>query len=67
MNIKNEITNDLIEKNLMKLYEFGNQSIQCDSCQSLESCKNLMQGYYPKLVFSRGAQLKFITINVQEK
>ena len=39
----------------MKLYEFGNQSIQCDSCQSLENCKNLMQGYYPELVFSRGS------------
>ena len=52
---QDEITNDLLEKNLMKLYEFGNQSIQCDSCQSLENCKNLMQGYYPKLVFSGGS------------
>ena len=51
---QNEITNEMIEKNLMKLHEYGTQSIQCDKCARLESCKNLMQGYHPKLVISRG-------------
>lgn len=52
---ENELTSDLIEKNLMKLYEFGNQHVQCENCQGLENCKNLMPGYYPKLLLTRNS------------
>ena len=37
MTIKMRITNEMIEKSLMKLYEYGNQSINVTNVQSLES------------------------------
>jgi len=50
---KDELTSDMIEKNLMKLYEYGNQSKECNKCPSLGGCINLMKGYHPELVISR--------------
>src|SRR3954453_18688496 len=50
-----ELTSEMIEKNLMKLYEYGNQSKECNKCASLGSCVNLMKGYHPELIISRGA------------
>lgn len=44
------ITKEMVEKSLVKLYEFSTQSKKCDKCPSLDGCINLMQGYYPKLV-----------------
>ena len=52
---KDELTSEMIEKNLMKLYEYGNQSKECNKCASLGSCINLMKGYHPELIISRGA------------
>lgn len=52
---KDQLTEEMIEKNLMKLYEYSSQSKECDRCQSLESCANIMKGYYPELVISRGS------------
>ncbi|MBD1380076.1 primosomal protein DnaI [Metabacillus arenae] len=45
------ITQELIDRNLIKLYEFVSQSKRCESCQSLSDCKNLIKGYYPSLLF----------------
>lgn len=45
-----ELTNDMVEKSLMKLYEYANQSKNCQNCSSLEGCENLIKGYYPELV-----------------
>lgn len=36
-----------INKNLMKLYEYATQSKQCENCQSLEACRNILPGYTP--------------------
>lgn len=46
-----EITDAHIERRLNKLYEFVDQSVQCDKCESLEKCHNTLGGYSPKLDF----------------
>ncbi|MCP8617079.1 primosomal protein DnaI [Salirhabdus salicampi] len=38
-----------IERQLMKLYEYDNQSKQCEKCPSLSECCNIIPGYAPKL------------------
>src|SRR5690625_575589 len=38
-----------IDVNLNKLYEYKTQSIQCSRCSSLDSCKNVLKGYTPIL------------------
>src|SRR5690625_7967487 len=40
-----EITDEQIERNLNKLYEYITQSHQCDRCTNVETCKNMLQGY----------------------
>lgn len=44
-----QLTRSDIDKNLMKLYEYTTQSKQCAECKSLQSCKNILPGYTPKL------------------
>lgn len=51
---KNEITKEMVEKSLMKLYEYSNQSKECQGCPTLDGCVNLMKGYHPELVITRG-------------
>ncbi|MCM3442822.1 primosomal protein DnaI [Metabacillus halosaccharovorans] len=45
-----EIEDGMINRSLMKLYEFINQSKNCEMCPSLAECKNLLQGYHPRLI-----------------
>ncbi|GGI10259.1 primosomal protein DnaI [Gottfriedia solisilvae] len=47
---KNEITDDMIDKSLNKLYEYIGQSVECHDCPTFEGCKNLVQGYHPHLI-----------------
>ncbi|MBM4762516.1 primosomal protein DnaI [Bacillus sp. B15-48] len=47
-----QITREIIDKSLMKMHEFINQSKGCADCSSLSSCKNMIQGYEPRLVFN---------------
>lgn len=47
-----QITNIEIDKRLNRLYEYITQSIQCDRCESYQSCKNMLQGYSPILQYS---------------
>ncbi|WP_407269081.1 primosomal protein DnaI [Radiobacillus sp. PE A8.2] len=42
-----EMTEEDIDKNLIKLYEYQSQSKQCSNCASLAQCKNILQGYSP--------------------
>ncbi|WP_182102152.1 primosomal protein DnaI [Niallia taxi] len=49
------ITPRMLETGMMKLYEYANQSKECQKCPSLGQCINMMQGYHPKLVINRGA------------
>ncbi|MBO0960123.1 primosomal protein DnaI [Neobacillus sp. MM2021_6] len=52
---EDEITQEMIEKSMSKLYEYTNQSQDCNRCESLEKCINFMKGYEPELVLSRNS------------
>lgn len=52
---EDELTADMIEKSMVKLYEYSNQSKECNKCSSLDGCVNFMKGYHPKLVIERGS------------
>src|SRR5690606_21474227 len=48
------LTDEAIEKGLMTLYEYSRQVQNCEICQSLEECRNLMKGYQPELIVRGG-------------
>lgn len=50
-----ELTPAMIEKGMIKLYDYANQSKECNKCPSLDGCINFMKGYHPKLVILRGS------------
>lgn len=52
---QNELNQNAIEKSMSKLYEYTQQSKECNSCESLESCINFMKGYHPDLVLVRNS------------
>jgi primosomal protein DnaI len=47
---RDQVTSDMVNESLMKLYEYISQSKECRECPSLQECKNMMQGYDPHLV-----------------
>ncbi|MFD2446295.1 primosomal protein DnaI [Bacillus sp. CGMCC 1.16607] len=47
------ITNEIIDKNIMKLYEYSSQSKECEKCSDLANCVNMLKGYQPELVLNR--------------
>ncbi|WHY84955.1 primosomal protein DnaI [Neobacillus novalis] len=49
------ITQEMIEKSMSKLFEYTNQSKECNRCESLDKCINFMKGYHPELVFTRNS------------
>ncbi|MFP7171867.1 primosomal protein DnaI [Terribacillus sp. 7520-G] len=44
-----QLTEQDIQRNLMRLYEYTTQSKQCQDCPSLEECRNILNGYTPTL------------------
>ncbi|APH04123.1 primosomal protein DnaI [Bacillus weihaiensis] len=44
-----EIDSGMIDRSMVKLFEYVNQSKNCEQCPSLSQCKNLLQGYHPRL------------------
>ncbi|MBU8879662.1 primosomal protein DnaI [Bacillus sp. FJAT-29790] len=50
-----DLTTSMIEKSMVKLYEYSQQSKECNKCPSLDGCVNLMKGYHPELVIQRGS------------
>lgn len=44
-----ELTEKEIERSLINLFEYKDQSKQCANCSSLNGCKNIIQGYSPVL------------------
>ncbi|MCL6586544.1 MAG: primosomal protein DnaI [Anoxybacillus sp.] len=48
---KEKITEDVLDRSLVKLYEFMEQTTNCKRCPSLEMCQNLLKGYQPRLVW----------------
>jgi primosomal protein DnaI len=49
------INQEMIEKSITKLFEYMNQSKECNECISLEKCTNVIKGYHPKLVINRNS------------
>ncbi|QQZ10642.1 primosomal protein DnaI [Heyndrickxia vini] len=47
-----KVTSSMINNSLMKLYEFISQSKNCQKCNSLDQCINMMQGYEPELIIT---------------
>jgi primosomal protein DnaI len=52
---QNELDQSIVEKSMSKLYEYTNQSKECNRCESLEGCINFMKGYHPELVMARNS------------
>ncbi|RWZ59813.1 primosomal protein DnaI [Halobacillus fulvus] len=43
------LTEDALDKQLIKLYEYQSQSKDCEKCPSREECINILPGYTPRL------------------
>lgn len=52
---RESINPQMIEKSMVKLFEYTNQSKECNHCPSLEGCVNIMKGYHPKLILTRNS------------
>lgn len=44
-----EVTKEMIDRSLGKLYEFTSASHRCKDCPSLKECANIMNGFEPRL------------------
>lgn len=49
-----ELTRDVVERGLGKLYEFKNQQHDCSQCPSVNKCVNTIEGFVPNLFMNRG-------------
>ncbi|RYG74879.1 primosomal protein DnaI [Lentibacillus lipolyticus] len=49
-----QLSQQEVDKNLIKLHEFKTQSKQCDKCTSFGQCINMLQGYSPVLQAENG-------------
>lgn len=47
-----QISKEIVEKNIMKLYEYSSQIKDCTQCESIDQCPNILKGYYPRLIFT---------------
>ncbi|MEH7108150.1 MULTISPECIES: primosomal protein DnaI [Bacillaceae] len=50
-----QLTEEMIEKSINKLFEYINQSKECAKCESLDGCVNMLKGYQPELIVTRNA------------
>lgn len=44
----------MVDRSLGKLYEYTTQNHDCETCENVANCTNLMKGYVPQLVISHG-------------
>lgn len=57
---RHQISHEIVEKHIMKLYEYIGQCKNCSQCESLEKCPNILKGYQPHLVFTgRSIEIKY--------
>ncbi|MFQ6580108.1 primosomal protein DnaI [Priestia megaterium] len=47
---RHELDEQMVDRGLMKMHEFIDQSKCCDKCPSLQNCVNMVKGYHPQLV-----------------
>ena len=58
------ISKQVVDRSLSKLYEYNSQTHHCEACQSLELCTNYMKGYEPRLVLDRNLiDLEYVRCN----
>jgi primosomal protein DnaI len=58
---QDEVSGPMIDRSLVKLYEFVSQSRGCKECPSLEQCKNIIPGYEPELVLvNNGIDIHYV-------
>ncbi|RNF40869.1 primosomal protein DnaI [Planococcus salinus] len=50
-----EINKEIVDKGMVKLYEFIEQSHDCNKCPNLGGCINYLKGFEPNLVLQRGS------------
>lgn len=63
-----EITEEQINKQLIKLYEYDVSSKACEKCTSLEQCRNVVQGYVPEISLeNKRIKLRYHECPRQEK
>lgn len=48
-----QVTKEMVDISLPKLYEYINQATTCCGCGDTRNCNNLLQGYVPKLFIAR--------------
>ena len=48
------VNKDMVDRSLVKLYEYTTQNHDCETCENVANCKNIMKGYVPQLMISRG-------------
>ncbi|WP_163526557.1 primosomal protein DnaI [Halobacillus ihumii] len=53
------LTEDVLEKQLIKLYEYQTQSKDCEKCPSREACINILPGHVPQLEVT-GTEIKLV-------
>lgn len=49
------ITSEMVDKGLSKLYDYSKESKECELCESLEACKNMIPGFQPHLVIRQNS------------
>lgn len=54
-NHQGEVTRSMIDRSLGKLYEFISQCKDCECCESVSECKNILKGYEPELVLKNNS------------
>jgi len=43
----------IVDRGLGKLYEYTTQNQDCETCESVAGCQNIMKGYIPKISIVR--------------
>jgi primosomal protein DnaI len=53
-NHADQVDKAMVDRSLGKLYEFTTQNHDCGNCASVAQCSNMMKGFVPNLVITRG-------------
>ncbi len=50
-----EVNKAIVDRSLGKLYEYTTQNHDCENCANVAQCSNMMKGFVPNLVITRGS------------
>jgi len=48
------VNKKMVDKGLGRLYEYTTQNHDCETCENVASCVNIMKGFVPQLAITRG-------------